>query len=397
MDSIKFMEKIKELQSKYNLQKWFLHYPLSGDYQREILLWIKKNIPHNAKILEMGCGMGHDLIQLNDFGFNNLYGIERDTPSFAAAQEMFESFKCPVHIINRDANDGIPKEWGDFDLILPMGFTYFEQVNQDKVFQHCHDRLNVGGHLILDVVDKDYNPKKKHPYFNRKSVSDIIEFSMKNSFTLLNMSDSCYPKFIGYLKKDALTDKKKNELEYWKTVGIKKGTDVYSKYLDLFDMYTRDKVVMDAGCGPLGGVCSRINDAKQKIGLDPQMSVYFHLLDNEKPQDVLYCRRRAEKIDVFPDERIDIIFCTDTLDHIVNPEKAVKEFYRILKNGGTVCLLVHLRKKEQLNKGHTYSVKRNYINKWFSDFKVKSLDIYETDPVNGCKYETLVGVFEKWI
>ena len=41
-----------------------------------------------------------------------------------------------------------------------------------------------------------------------------------------------------------------------------------------------------------------------------------------------------------PDERFDIVVCTEVLEHTLNPFSAIKEIYRLLKRGGVLLLSV---------------------------------------------------------
>jgi SAM-dependent methyltransferase len=42
----------------------------------------------------------------------------------------------------------------------------------------------------------------------------------------------------------------------------------------------------------------------------------------------------------YPDETFDIIYCSHVLEHVDNDKKAIKEFFRVLKNDGWAILLV---------------------------------------------------------
>jgi len=393
MDSKEFMAHTNYVVDKYRLQKWFNHLPKHGDYQREILNWINRNVPKDAKILELGCGIGHNLIQLADWGFTNLHGIEKDQATYMGAVDMVHHFKCPAVLFNGDVNDGIPEQMGDFDVIIPMGFTYFKEIKQDWLFNHCSERLNVGGHLILDVVDPGWNPEKTYPYYNRKSISDMIEFAMTHSMMLTKISTKCHPKNIGYFKKMDNADNKAYEMKYWKLTGIRKGTEIYQKYLDLFKPKTKGMAILDVGCGPLGGLCSKIKDAKMLVGVDTLAEEYKRII---KADNILLKSCAAENIPA-NDNSFDIVFCTNVLDHTNNPERAIKEMHRVLKPGGKLYLLVHLRISEQLNIGHPYVIPQEVLEVWLScrGFNTQFCSLYTTDPVNGDSYKTFKGELTK--
>ena len=202
MEENKYYEFIGYLTKKYNLQKWFGHLPSGCDYAWQIIQWINNNIDKSAKIVELGCGIGHNIVQLNEMGYKNIYGIEKDENTYLAAQEMMEHYKCSGIIYNADANNGIPSNWNNFDIIIPLGFTYFKEVNHIELFNHCVRRLNKNGYLILDVVDPKYNPEQTYPYYNRMSRENLINFAKNNELIPKEINDECYPKLIGYFKKE---------------------------------------------------------------------------------------------------------------------------------------------------------------------------------------------------
>lgn len=72
-----FREMEKENAFKHYIKKYIYKYYLriKANYGSD---WIKNCIEkgYDAKILDVGCGVGYNLKLLNDYGFNNLYGID---------------------------------------------------------------------------------------------------------------------------------------------------------------------------------------------------------------------------------------------------------------------------------------------------------------------------------
>ncbi len=52
------------------------------------------------------------------------------------------------------------------------------------------------------------------------------------------------------------------------------------------------------------------------------------------------------EIDTLPSGKFDYILCTQVLEHLKNPDKAFKNFFRILKKGGKVFLTTHMAFEE---------------------------------------------------
>ena len=57
----------------------------------------------------------------------------------------------------------------------------------------------------------------------------------------------------------------------------------------------------------------------------------------------------------FKDESLDHVLIIATLDHVISPEKVVKESYRILKKGGRICILNTVRIPNSARKLSVYA------------------------------------------
>jgi len=75
-----------------------------------------KNISKDARILEIGCNMGNQLIMLKSQGFKNLYGIEIMPYAVEKAKNRTEG----INIIQGSAFD-IPFKDNYFDLVFTSG------------------------------------------------------------------------------------------------------------------------------------------------------------------------------------------------------------------------------------------------------------------------------------
>ncbi len=165
-------------------------------------------------------------------------------------------------------------------------------------------------------------------------------------------------------------------------------TDAVSANLDF-----RGKIGLDAGCN--GGFLALFlvkNGAKKVYGCDIS------------PQFIKQCKKEAQirgltkKTDFkvadiqklpYKNSQFDFIVCSEVLEHVPNPEKAVKEFYRILKTGGIIVAttpnifnpaeilhnlkhyLMWLLKKEEIT--HIQHFTFGKIKKLFSVFKIKKI------------------------
>jgi ubiquinone/menaquinone biosynthesis C-methylase UbiE len=100
-------------------------------------------------------------------------------------------------------------------------------------------------------------------------------------------------------------------------------------------------VVVDAGCGR--GQALRLLKiffrAGRLVGVDmdgPALDVARRRVTRHR-LEVELLENDCSKIDL-PDASVDLVFCHQTLHHLVHQEKALDELYRILKPGGVLLL-----------------------------------------------------------
>lgn len=99
------------------------------------------------------------------------------------------------------------------------------------------------------------------------------------------------------------------------------------------DMDFSNEVLVDIGGGPIG-ILTQLK-AKRKIVVDP-------LSIPTKDESIERLTDMGEEISL-PDEIANKVFLCNVLQHVMSPEKVMKECWRILKTGGTFFIL------EQIN------------------------------------------------
>jgi SAM-dependent methyltransferase len=99
--------------------------------------------------------------------------------------------------------------------------------------------------------------------------------------------------------------------------------------------------ILDGGCGA-GHAFARLAkefDPEQIIGIeiDPDAVTAAELrgIDCERPVSVVHGSVEHISMD---DASIDMIFCHQTIHHVVDPQRTVGEFFRILKPGGVLLV-----------------------------------------------------------
>lgn len=97
-------------------------------------------------------------------------------------------------------------------------------------------------------------------------------------------------------------------------------------------------IVADIGCGPYAGFLPYV-DAKIKLAIDPLCFEYQNI--SELSNDILFISADGEQLPL-RDESVDAIFCVNALDHMMKPDLALSEMYRVLKKGGYLALSVDI-------------------------------------------------------
>lgn len=97
------------------------------------------------------------------------------------------------------------------------------------------------------------------------------------------------------------------------------------------------KIVVDVGCGPVGVIS--VVEAQKKVGVDPLIDEFRRIFKDLEP-DVEYINAKAEDLPL-PDDYVDVVFCVNTLNHVQDPERALRQIARILKPEGPFYFDVH--------------------------------------------------------
>ncbi len=100
--------------------------------------------------------------------------------------------------------------------------------------------------------------------------------------------------------------------------------------------------MLDIGCGSgwaLGKASELINNKGTFFGVDLSSKMIERALENFKGRENFhFLIANAEEIPL-EDNSFDVIICTNSFHHYLHPEKALKEMYRLLKQGGELYIL----------------------------------------------------------
>jgi len=149
--------------------------------------------------------------------------------------------------------------------------------------------------------------------------------------------------------------------------------------------------LLDIGCGA-GLTCylaSQRDDIKEIVGIDVQESVLKDAVKNVKSKKVEFHQGFAEEL-TFLKESFNTVTLTETLEHVYNVDKTLKEAHRVLVPGGTIIITCPF--KGQTSELHVRSIDKKYlIPKVEKYFKVVEFDIVDYPHDTGPKGVFLIG------
>lgn len=96
--------------------------------------------------------------------------------------------------------------------------------------------------------------------------------------------------------------------------------------------------ILDVGCGTGRFTVGLATHFKANvIGIDPSNNMLARAVEQFTKPSLRFYRGHAEDIPV-SDKSIDLIFLSMVYHHLLDPHKAIQEFYRVLRPGGVVCV-----------------------------------------------------------
>ncbi len=123
--------------------------------------------------------------------------------------------------------------------------------------------------------------------------------------------------------------------------------------------------ILDVGCG-ISTVLHFIKG--QRYGIDPLADEYKK--SYTFPSDISIQKAWSENIP-FQDNFFDVVFCTNALDHVTNPSKALSEIHRVLRKNGLFVLTIEIFKENiKRDLAHPHSMTEKDVERlWQEKFK----------------------------
>jgi ubiquinone/menaquinone biosynthesis C-methylase UbiE len=156
----------------------------------------------NAKILDIGCGMGREAFGLYDMGFD-LTGADISEKAIKTANiYASESNRQIPFLVANGMN--LPFQDNSFDVVIiwaqTLGIVY-NKSNQIAFLKECNRVLKTGGIISFSGHDREYlesaypqflSGKKFYPfagnriYWEMFTVNEMKELAQKSEFSILN-------------------------------------------------------------------------------------------------------------------------------------------------------------------------------------------------------------------
>ena len=137
-DNMKNNDIYKDLSFNYDLR-------FQNDENNPVWLAVKavRNISKDMKILEIGCGTGHNLQQLYNLGYRKISGIDLSESMIAKAKAKLPD----VELLNADA-ESLPFTKNTFDIII-IAFAHHQFINLTKCLEEANRVLKKNGRLMI--------------------------------------------------------------------------------------------------------------------------------------------------------------------------------------------------------------------------------------------------------
>lgn len=151
------MESLNSWSNVYS--KYSLSYPseylirmLKGAYPK---LNFDKSRYKEQSILDIGCGVGRNIVLFNSLGFRNVSGIEIDNAVVDQAKSMMQDLNITSDI-RVGTNDNIPFDSENFDIVVSWNVCYYmgENLDFNKHISEYSRVLKPGGLFIFSVPKK---------------------------------------------------------------------------------------------------------------------------------------------------------------------------------------------------------------------------------------------------
>jgi len=123
------------------------------------------NLKEGDTLLDLACGQGRHLLELQSRKKYNLYGLDRSRYLIQRAKNISKKKGLSINFKEGDARK-LPYSTDTFDFVTNLGnsFGYFETLEDDvKILHEIFRVLKPGGQLLMEIADGDFLRKSYTP------------------------------------------------------------------------------------------------------------------------------------------------------------------------------------------------------------------------------------------
>jgi hypothetical protein len=139
-----------------HVDPWYQCVPSQRAYAVYAIRHILQRLPHDAKIIEGGTGLGQILFVLSAKGYYNLVGLDYNSSVYQAALKLRDSMGGQYTLVNADCLS--PSSFTGLQgsqCYLALNWTYQHAQGVPKSVEIAANILSAGGLFILDLIPSD--------------------------------------------------------------------------------------------------------------------------------------------------------------------------------------------------------------------------------------------------
>ncbi|MGD8317355.1 MAG: class I SAM-dependent methyltransferase, partial [Myxococcales bacterium] len=112
-------------------------------------------IPVGSRVLDVGCGLGAQTVELASRGYH-LLGLDISPTMISRANDEAEDRGLQIEFVLGDMREAVFED--PFDALLCWGttFGYFDEADNERTIRQFHRAIKPNGVLLLDVVNRDF-------------------------------------------------------------------------------------------------------------------------------------------------------------------------------------------------------------------------------------------------
>lgn len=103
------------------------------------------------KILDIGSNTGHTIGILNEHDYKNVVGLESSQRMIKESEKNYPT----ANFVHGKPTDSLLFQDNSFNNILCLQKSIYQYRNKQEIFQNAYNWLEMGGHFMVHVVDKD--------------------------------------------------------------------------------------------------------------------------------------------------------------------------------------------------------------------------------------------------